>query len=171
MFWKTVELCCDINFPTSPPPKTICFDNRNFFRHSLPPVPCLIPFLSIFEHFHTPKTLNLPLHKKMFTYGAFSGPYFPVLGLNTECPHTELFLIRVFLYLDWIQTRKNSVFEHFLRNVYPASGWGEDHLRNTLDTKIFSFYLYRTHALAFSNFYNVQRKNFENLTYYFCTLV
>ena len=86
LFWKTVELYCDINFPNPPPKKIIiCFDNRNYFRHSLRPVHYhLIPFLSIFEHFHTTKTLNLPLLEKS--------------------SHTELFLVRIFLYWDWIRS-------------------------------------------------------------------
>ena len=71
--------------PPSPPArKKICFDNRNYFRHSCRPVPYVIHFLSIFEHFHIPKILNLPLLEK--------------------CSHTELFLVRIFLYWDWIRS-------------------------------------------------------------------
>ena len=33
--------------------------------------------------------------------------------LREKCPNTELFLVRLFLYSDWIRTRNNSVFEHF----------------------------------------------------------
>ena len=58
-------------------------------------------------------------------YGdVFSGPYFPVYGLNTE----TFCLVHIFLYSGWIRrcffwseyrkirTRKNSVFRHFSRS-------------------------------------------------------
>ena len=77
------------------------------------------------------------------TYRAFSGPYFLVFGLNTD-------------------QKKLRIWTLFTQCV---SCFG---MRGRSSS---SFYSYRTHALAFSNFYNVQRKNFENLTYYFCTLV
>ena len=50
----------------------------------------------------------------MSKYGAISGPYFPVFGLNTEiysgnlCIQSEYWKIR---------TRNNSVFEHFSRST------------------------------------------------------
>ena len=53
--------------------------------------------------------------RKVSKYGVISGPYFPVLGLNTEkyfvslCIQSECGKIR---------TRNNSVFEHFSRSVY-----------------------------------------------------
>ena len=47
--------------------------------------------------------------------------------LRKKCPNTELFLVRIFLYSDWIRrftseyrkirTRSNSVFGHFSRSV------------------------------------------------------
>ena len=52
--------------------------------------------------------------RKVSKYGVISGPYFPVLGLNTEkyfvslCIQSECGKIR---------TRNNSVFEHFSRSV------------------------------------------------------
>ena len=50
---------------------------------------------------------------KVSKYGVFSGPYFPVFGLNTEIYSVNL--------LDQsehrkVRTRKNSVFGHFLRS-------------------------------------------------------
>ena len=36
--------------------------------------------------------------------------------LREKCPNTELFLVRIFLYSDWIRTKNNSVFEHFSRS-------------------------------------------------------
>ena len=55
------------------------------------------------------------------------------LSLREKCPNTELFLVRIFLYMDWIRrfmvnlriqskyrkiwTRNNSVFGHFSRSV------------------------------------------------------
>ena len=33
------------------------------------------------------------------------------------CPNTEFFLVLIFLYSDWVRTRKNSVFGFFLRSV------------------------------------------------------
>ena len=96
-------------------------------------------------------------------YGVFSGPYFPVFGLNTEiypndqqcmkivqiwrffwfvlpcirieygdllkwstlrekCPNTEFFLVRIFLYLNWIRRfTQISVFRQF--SCSAKSGW------------------------------------------------
>ena len=36
--------------------------------------------------------------------------------LHEKCPNSELFLVRIFLYLDWIRTRNNSVSGHFSRS-------------------------------------------------------
>ena len=38
------------------------------------------------------------------------------LSLREECPNTELFLVRIFLYSDWIRTRNNSASGHFSRS-------------------------------------------------------
>ena len=43
---------------------------------------------------------------KVSKYGVFSGPYFPVFGLNTEIQSE---------YRE-IQTRKSSIFGHFSRS-------------------------------------------------------
>ena len=37
-------------------------------------------------------------------------------SLRGKCPNTEFFLIGIFLYSNWIRTRKNSVFGHFSRS-------------------------------------------------------
>ena len=37
-------------------------------------------------------------------------------ALPEKSPNTEFFLVRIFLYLDWIWTRKNSVFGYFSRS-------------------------------------------------------
>ena len=51
---------------------------------------------------------------KVSKYGIFSGPCFPVFGLNTE-------IYSVYLHIQSkyrrIQTRENSVFGHFSRNA------------------------------------------------------
>ena len=47
-------------------------------------------------------------------YGVFSGPYFPVFGLNTERHGVSL---RIQSECAKIQTRKNSVLGHFSGNV------------------------------------------------------
>ena len=46
-------------------------------------------------------------------------------SLREKCPNTKLFLVRIFLYLDWIwrfllkiRTRNNSVFGYFSRSDY-----------------------------------------------------
>ena len=39
-------------------------------------------------------------------------------SLRKMCPNTELFLVRIFLYSDWIRTRNNSVFGHYSRSEY-----------------------------------------------------
>ena len=36
------------------------------------------------------------------------------LTLREKCPDTKFFLVCIFLYSEWIQTRKKSVFGHFL---------------------------------------------------------
>ena len=74
-----------------------------------------------------------------------------MLILRERCPNTELFLVRIFLYLDWIRrftvnlriqseyrkirTRNNSVFGHFSRSVT---------LHFKSDKKISSTYIYPT---------------------------
>ena len=47
---------------------------------------------------------------KVSKYGVFYGPYFPVLGLNTEIYRVNL---RIQARYGKLRTRKNSVFEHF----------------------------------------------------------
>ena len=49
---------------------------------------------------------------KVFKYGVFSSPYFPGFGLNKERYPVSL---RIQSKCRKIQTRKNSVFAHFLR--------------------------------------------------------
>ena len=51
---------------------------------------------------------------KACKYGVFSGPYFPVCGLNTEIYGVNL---RVQSEHRKRQTRKNSVFGHFSRSI------------------------------------------------------
>ena len=51
---------------------------------------------------------------KMSTYGVFPGPYFSVLGLNTERYSVSL---RIQSECGKIQTRKNSIFEQFSRSA------------------------------------------------------
>ena len=53
--------------------------------------------------------------------------HFLKISLGEKCPNTEISLVRIFLYSDWIQfqytilrTRKNSVFGHFSRSVWHA---------------------------------------------------
>ena len=45
------------------------------------------------------------------------------IALREKCPHTEFFLVRVQSEYGKIQTRKNSVFGHFSRNVALNSYW------------------------------------------------
>ena len=66
---------------------------------------------------------------QVFKYRVISGPYFPVFGLNTEryallekCPNTELFLLHIFLYLNWIQ-RDSPNTELFLVHILLYSNW------------------------------------------------
>ena len=49
----------------------------------------------------------------MSKYGVFSGPYFPVFGLNTEIYGVNL---RIHSEYRKIRTRKNSVFKYFYRS-------------------------------------------------------
>ena len=37
--------------------------------------------------------------------------------LREKCPNTELFLYRIFLCLDWVRSRNNTVFGHFSSSV------------------------------------------------------
>ena len=50
----------------------------------------------------------------MSKYGDFFGPYFPLLGLNTEIYSVNL---RILSEYRKIRTRVNSVFGHFSRSV------------------------------------------------------
>ena len=51
---------------------------------------------------------------KVSKYGAFSGPYFPAFGLNTDRYGVSL---RIQSECGKTRTRKNTVFGHFLRSV------------------------------------------------------
>ena len=51
---------------------------------------------------------------KVSKYGFFSGPYFPVPGLNTEIYFVNL---RIQSEYGKIRTKKNSAFGHFSRSV------------------------------------------------------
>ena len=51
---------------------------------------------------------------KASKYGIFSGPYFPVFGLNTEIYEVNL---RIQSEYRKLRTRRNSVFGHFSRIV------------------------------------------------------
>ena len=51
---------------------------------------------------------------KVSKYGVFSGPYFPVFGLNTEI---YFVFLRIQCEYRKIRTRKNYVFKHFSRSV------------------------------------------------------
>ena len=51
---------------------------------------------------------------KVSKYGVFSGPYFPVLGLNMEIYSVNL---RIQFEYRKIRTKKNSVFGHFSRSA------------------------------------------------------
>ena len=55
---------------------------------------------------------------KVSKYGIISGPYFPVVGLNTE-----IYLVNLRIQPKYrkIRTRNNSVFGHFSRSVRHAS--------------------------------------------------
>ena len=59
---------------------------------------------------------NIPTTaRKMSRYEVFSGPYFPVFGLNTEVYGVKL---RIQSKYGKIQTRKNSAFRHFPRSEH-----------------------------------------------------
>ena len=46
------------------------------------------------------------------------------ITLREKCPNTELFLVRILLYSDWIRTRNNSVFGNFSHSVIKGeSSW------------------------------------------------
>ena len=69
------------------------------------------------------RVLNIPLlillvcvtASKVSKYGAISGLYFPVFGLNTERYSVSL---RIQSEYRKIQPRNNSVFGHLLRSVF-----------------------------------------------------
>ena len=54
---------------------------------------------------------------KVSKYGVFSGPYFPVFGLNTG----RYLSLRIQSECGKVRTRKNSVFGHFSRSVSNGS--------------------------------------------------
>ena len=51
---------------------------------------------------------------KVSKYGVFSGPYFPVIGLNTEIYGVNLYIQSEYRK---IRTSKNSAFGHFSRSA------------------------------------------------------
>ena len=68
---------------------------------------------------------------KVSTYGVFSGPYFPIFGLNTEIYSVNL---RIQSAYRKICTRKNSVFGHFSRSVrYFGVTWSKNMLEQALN--------------------------------------
>ena len=78
----------------------------------------LTHFRSIFHHY-TPwkrrKTSSFLITAwKLSKYGVISGPYFSVLGLNTEIYGVNL---RILSKYRKIRTRNNFVFGHFLRSA------------------------------------------------------
>ena len=59
---------------------------------------------------------NIPITAwKVSKYEVFSGPYFPAFELNTERYEVS---VPIQSKCEKIQTRKNSVFEHFSRSPY-----------------------------------------------------
>ena len=69
----------------------------------------LIVLSKLKRHWY-PLSLSVTLHLvlvKPFCY----------FTLRETCPNTGFFLVRIFLYSDWIRTRKNSIFGHFSRSV------------------------------------------------------
>ena len=58
--------------------------------------------------------------RNITTFVTFIFP-FVNFSLCEMCPNTEFFLVRIFSHLDWIRTRKISVFEHFSPNAYQSS--------------------------------------------------
>ena len=68
-----------------------------------------------FKNWIVPVIMNL-LHTawKVSKYGVFSGPYFPLFGLNTEIYGVNL---RIQTEYRKIRTRKVSVFGNFSRSV------------------------------------------------------
>ena len=56
----------------------------------------------------------IPTARKVYKYGVFSGPYFPLFGLNTEIYGVNL---RIKYEYRKMRTRKNSVFGHFSRSA------------------------------------------------------
>ena len=56
---------------------------------------------------------NLNTTWKVSKYGVFSGPYFPVFGLNTEIYSVNF---RIQSKYRKIRTKKNSIFGHFSRS-------------------------------------------------------
>ena len=62
-------------------------------------------FLNIFMYF-------LSIFKLEWNLSSFQRP------LHKKCPNTELFLVHIFLYSDWIRSRNNSVFGQFSRSGY-----------------------------------------------------
>ena len=55
---------------------------------------------------------------KVSKYGVFSGPYFPVFGLNTGIYGVDLCILPEYRK---IRTRKTSIFGHYLRSVIHLS--------------------------------------------------
>ena len=53
--------------------------------------------------------------REMTKYGVFSGPYFPVFGINTEIYEVNLCIQSKY---GKIRTRRKPVFEHFLRSMF-----------------------------------------------------
>ena len=79
---------------------------------------------------------------KVSKYGVFSGRYFPAFGLNTERYSVS---VRIQPECGKIQTRKNSVFEHFSGSSPPSNGEGLRDIQHSksmvLDTRFHIWFI------------------------------
>ena len=94
-------------------------------------------------------------------YGVFSGPYFPVFGLNAEMSVN----LRIQSEYRKTRTRKNSVFWHFSHSVPYLTGKKVLLNNNPLISVIERSPLILNYALSFEVFYFDHRKYWISTLY------
>ena len=110
-------------------------------------------------------------------YGVISGPYFPVLGLNTEIYEVNL---HIQSECRKIRTRNNSVFGHFFGHFSRSATKGKSPLYFKFSSKATRFwvsklcktpgipaqffaYVYRTYLFVHSNWNNSSINRHDNV--------
>ena len=116
LIWPGIESKDFLEGVTRSPKKIVKLKEKHFWRSlSLTDASCESLTNILINKLIVDIFLQIFTAWKVSKYGVFSGPYFPVLELNTEIYAVNL---RIQPEYGKIRTRKNSVFGHFSRSVW-----------------------------------------------------